>query len=743
MIEKYLDKLEYHVITNKLAKKCFTFLGKEMALNLKPYSVEEEVCKCLDETSEACMLIDSFGNFPIYEVNDQTLNIKKIKSSIPLSAKSLLEIGSILKISRELKKYHTNSNSESYNLCAYFNELYSNPKIEKKIFDSIISENEIADNASPALSSIRKSKKNLELSIRNKLNSMIHSSTFSKYLMDSVITVRNDRFVVPVKEEYRNNVKGFIHDTSSSGSTLYIEPLTVFEMNNKINSLIIEEKIEIETILTNLSGLLFPLVREIEHTVYLIGKLDFISAKAKYAIDTNSVKPIISDIINLKNARHPLIAKEKVVPISLHIGGNDFRTLVITGPNTGGKTVTLKTVGLLCAMAQSGLYIPASDGSSIKVFDNIFADIGDEQSIAESLSTFSSHITNIVHILNVFTENSLVLVDELGAGTDPIEGANLAISLLETFYAKGTLTVATTHYSEIKNYCLLHDGFENASVEFNIKTLKPTYNLLLGIPGKSNAFAISEQIGIPKEIIERASNLISKPDTDIETLMKQIYDSKVNIDKEEREISKNLHQIKLLRKSLENEVSDKLLHEKERIEKSKKQARQILLEAKEEASEIIRKLNKMNNSSDLSKANKLRTQLNDSAKKLNNDGIDLSVLLQLNNKNTSDINYMSNFKSKSKYDTRSVHIKNNKAKNISTEINLIGETVDSAIAELEQYLDSCKMTHLHQIRVVHGKGTGKLREGIHKYLKTSKYVDSFRIGEYGEGDYGVTIVYLK
>lgn len=736
MIDKYLKKLEYNIVCTQIANNCNTFVGKSTALSLTPSEDEKKVCKSLDETSEACSLINSFGDFPIYAINEQTLNIKKIKSSLSLSAKSLLEIANILKMSKELKKYYKNSELELTNLNPYFDELYSNPQIEKSIFNSIISECEIADDASPNLSSIRRAKKNLELSIRNKLNSLIHSSSFSKYLMDTVITMRNDRFVVPVKEEYRSSVKGFVHDSSSSGSTLYIEPIAIFDMNNKVNDLSSQENKEIESILANLSGLLFPISDEIEHSIYLIGKLDFISAKAKFSVENNCVRPIVSNYIDLIDARHPLINPNLVVPITLNIGKNGFNTLVVTGPNTGGKTVTLKTVGLLCAMAQSGLHIPASEGTTVKVFDNIFADIGDEQSIAESLSTFSAHITNIVHILNTFSENSLVLVDELGAGTDPIEGSSLAISLLETFYEKGSLTVATTHYSEIKNYCLTHKGFENASVEFNIKTLKPTYHLLLGIPGKSNAFAISEQIGVPKKIIDRASSLISRQDTDIETLMKQIYDSKIKIDKEELEINKNLQQIELLRKSLEKDVSDKLLHEKEKIEKSKKEARKILLDAKEEATSIIKKLNKMENS-DIAEANKLRSKLNDSAKNLQNGGLDLSVLLQLNNKETLSV------PSSSKTKSKSVHIKNNKTKNISTEINLLGETVDSAISSLEQYLDSCRLAHLHQVRVVHGKGTGKLREGIHKYLKTSKYVDSFRIGEYGEGDYGVTIVYLK
>ena len=427
-----------------------------------------------------------------------------------------------------------------------------------------------------------------------------------------------------------------------------------------------------------------------------------------------------------------MIDKNSVVPIDINIG-KDFNTLVITGPNTGGKTVTLKTVGLLSMMAQSGLHIPWGDGSTIKIFDNIFADIGDEQSIQENLSTFSSHITNIVNILHSYTKNSLILVDELGSGTDPIEGANLAISLLETFNQSGALTLATTHYHEIKNYCLTHDGFENCSLEFDIQNLKPTYHLLIGIPGKSNAFSICKKIGIPDEIINRASDLISKPEMDIETLMKQTYDNKLESDREKQEITKNLHQIESLRKNLENDYSDKLKSEAEKIEKAKEEARQILLDAREEASSLISKLSNMD---DIKKANELRNNLN---KKIANStpesSIDLSVLLKLNKKDMPKLN--------SKNSSKGISYNNNHSLNIASELNLIGENVETACEILDRYLDNASLAHLHEVKVIHGKGTGKLRQGIHQYLKTSKYVKSFSIAGYGEGDYGVTIIKLK
>lgn len=760
MIDKYLDKLEFNNIKSKLIEFTHTFIGKELAENLEPSSNKDTVQKTLDETGEALRLIHEKGVFPIGEASDLRLNIKKLESGISLNAKSLLEIAEILKTSRELCNYYNDSGLMLDNLSIYFDDLYSNIDIEKRIFSSIISEDTISDTASSKLASIRRNKKSLEFDIKNKLNGFIHSNTYSKYLMDAVITIRAGRYVIPVREEYKGQIKGFIHDVSSSGSTVYIEPMSIFEMNNSITNLNVDEAKEIERILEELSSNLYPISGYIAQDNYIIGKLDFISAKAKYAIENDCNKPYISDYIELKNARHPLIDKDKVVPITIALG-KDYRCLVITGPNTGGKTVTLKTAGLLCIMAQAGLYIPALEGSTIKVFDNIFADIGDEQSIEASLSTFSSHIKNIVHILETFTENSLILVDELGSGTDPIEGANLALSLLEYFYNKEALVLATTHYHEIKNYCISHDGFENASVEFDIETLSPTYNLLLGIPGKSNAFAISKRLGIPTDIIDRASSLISKPETDIETLMKDIYDDKVEIEKNKIETEKNLNQIETLRRSLEHEYSEKLDKEKEKIEKAKREAKEILLDAKERANSIIRELNDMSEA-DTKKTNKLRDELNSSIKSLGGEPtLDLSVLLKLNNQygekddkddsaksvkstdsnNAGKRNANKNDRSNSK--SGSVSLNNNKAQSISAEINLIGENVASAVEILDKYLDNCIMAHLSQVRVVHGKGTGKLRQGIHEYLKKCKYVQSFNIAGFGEGDYGVTIVNLK
>ena len=439
MEKKYLDKLEFNIITEKVSNYCSTFLGKNIALKLEPFIDAEKIENFLNETDEAMQAIHSIGSFPIAEISDLSLHVKKLESNIPLNAKSLLEMANLLKISRELINFYKNSEFEFKYLNTYLEELYSNQDIEIKIFYSIISENEISDKASSKLSSIRRNRKNLEAEIKNKLNSILHSNTYSKYIMDSVITIRNNRYVIPVKDEYKNEIKGLIHDTSSSGSTVYIEPIAVFDINNSINNLSIEENKEIDRILEELSSLLYPITNNLISNYNLVGEIDFILAKAKFGIEFDCTKPQIDNFIDFKSARHPLIEKNSVVPIDINLG-KDFHSLVITGPNTGGKTVTLKTVGLLCALAQSGLCIPVKDGSSIKIFDNIFADIGDEQSIETSLSTFSSHITNLVQILNKFTDKSLILVDELGSGTDPLEGANLAISLLEYFFEKKALT---------------------------------------------------------------------------------------------------------------------------------------------------------------------------------------------------------------------------------------------------------------------------------------------------------------
>ena len=493
-----LKKLEYDKILEKIAHFCKTYLGKKYAFNLRPSQDVQEVQKSLKETSQGVVLIQRNSTPPIGEIADITIYLKTLDGCGSLSIKALIELQNILQMAEDLKEYFSKdflSTSDFSALEPYFNDLYVNQSIVSTFARSIIDEDNIADTASAKLQDIRRKERRIEQDIRAKLNVILHSSTYSKYMRENLVTIRSGRYVIPVKEEYRSSIKGFVHDVSSSGSTVFIEPLVVFDLNNELSNLHIEEEQEIERILQNLSGLLFPYTKELQNNAELIGKLDFIFGKARYSIDLNCSTPEINKQkqINLINARHPLIDQEKVVPSSIELG-KDFNVLIITGPNTGGKTVTLKTIGLLSAMACSGLNIPADEHSSIYVFDQIFADIGDEQSISESLSTFSSHMSNIVKITSQATENSLILVDELGSGTDPLEGANLAISILQYFSELGAIVVSTSHYQELKKYALVTPNFKNASVEFDIENLRPTYKLLVGIPGKSNAFAISRKL---------------------------------------------------------------------------------------------------------------------------------------------------------------------------------------------------------------------------------------------------------
>lgn len=802
MDKKYLIKLEYDKILDILSNYACCYLGKNAILSLKPSIQKDEVLFCLSQTAEAVTLLYRKGVAPISDIADIKISLKSLASNLPLSAKSLLEVNEILKTARLLKEYFfseaektTSSTTSSIDLSNFpllselFSTLYTNLDIEKKIFHDILDENTINDDASTNLKRIRKLEKTIESTIKEKLTSMLHSSTYSKYIMEPIITIRNDRYVIPVKEEYRGMIKGFIHDISSSGSTVFIEPLTIFELNNKISSLKIEENIEIDKILKDLSALLSPLTNFLESNLTLIGQLDFIFAKAKYAKEINGILPILNDekFFHLIQARHPLIPRENVVPIDIELG-KDYSSLVITGPNTGGKTVTLKTVGLLSLMVQSGLFIPAKENSSIYIFDQIFADIGDEQSISESLSTFSSHMLNVTQIIQKATSNSLVLLDELGSGTDPIEGSSLAISILEHFYQSNVLTISTTHYHELKTYALVTNGFKNASVEFDVEHLKPTYKLLIGIPGKSNAFAISRKLGLKEEILQKASTLISQDSQSMEEVLKRIYDDKIKIEKEKEEIEKNLNQIQLLRKQLEKDNTLLEEQEKQIIEKAKIQAREILLSAKEEANDIIKELNTLSASSQSNKvANQLRNQLNEDIKKTtfsknNTSATSLSkenvkvglnvfistlqrdgVILSLPNKSNEVLVGIGNAKmnlklkdlSLSKNPTtkslkKEININNNKntntnlkSKSVSSEINVIGYNVEEAIYVIDKFLDDAAISNLPTVRIVHGKGTGALRSGIHQYLKTNAHVNSFRLGTYGEGEMGVTVVELK
>lgn len=644
-----------------------------------------------------------------------------------------------------------------------FSQLYANKSVTNRILQCILDEETIDDRASKTLQSLRKKQKKLEQDIRAKLNDMIRSSTYSKYIQENIITLRNDRFVIPIKEEYRSQIKGFIHDISNAGSTVFIEPISVFEMNNELNGLKKEETLEIEKILQELTELFSPYCEELELDVTLIAQLDFIFAKAKFSQSIKATSPIITTKkeIHLKNARHPFIDKEKVVPISIDLG-DDFSVLLITGPNTGGKTVTLKTVGLLTCMACCGLNIPCDENSSLSVFDQIFADIGDDQSILDSLSTFSSHMLNIVEITKHATENSLILVDELGSGTDPLEGANLAISLLDYFKKMESLTIATTHYQELKQYALVTDGFENASVEFNLSTLSPTYKLLVGIPGKSNAFAISRKLGLDEAIVAKAQSFMTSNQMDIENLLKNIYDNKSSIEKEKLQISQELERISILRKSLEKENKELKQQEQNILQHAKIEARNILMQAKEDANHMIKEMSSSTNRKDLENA---RNTLNAKVKEisfipmtntnlpltdsknaleakdikpnmevfvtsLGQNGIVLSHVSKSNEVQVQVGNLKMNVSvafltlpNKTNKNTSSSAVNNtsissiSKTRIIKSEINVIGLNVEESIFVIDKFLDDASLSKLQTVKIVHGKGTGKLRNRYSSIFK--------------------------
>lgn len=818
-VNKDLFQLEYNKVINLLEKYCKTYIGRKKLFETTPSFCFDEVKKLLNLTTEAINMKIAFGNIPLSEIAEIEQYFKLIKSEINLSCKALLDIAKVLSLSSELKKYFNsnipNNNSSFILLEDLFSSLYVNDSIVTNINNKIIDENTIADDASPTLSSLRKKRHILEQRLKDKLLDLVHSK--SKFMMDSIITIRDGRYVVPVKEKYRNEVKGLVHDISSSGSTLYIEPISTFEMNNEIQNIKIDEEKEINNILKDLTLSLSPIIDNLLNNIDTIGNLDLIFAKAGYSSDTNGNEPTLNTekFVKFVKVRHPLINKLTVVPIDIEIG-KDFSCLVITGPNTGGKTATLKTVGLNLLLAYSGIYPLSDTGTNICVFDNIFIDIGDEQSIQASLSTFSSHMTNIINITNLANRNSLILLDELGSGTDPIEGASLAISTLNYLYNQGCIVLATTHYPELKNYALITKGFKNASCDFDVANLKPTYKLLIGIPGKSNAFAISKKLGLKDEILKNAENNIDSSTVRVEDLLKSIYDNKLQIENEKSEIDKNLKQIQDLRKSIENEKNKLDFDQSKLVEEAKIKARNIILSAKEEANEIIKELNKMidNNNADLKEANILRNKLNNKLENsfaisndyssnsysantqnkvllpedikvgmtafivpLQKEGIIQSlpnrsgeVLVQIGNaKMNVKINNLRPYEgSKSPNSTLAKNIEKSKnssenslennlknskvsfkkaddfkTKNATTEINVIGLTVEEATQIIDKYLDNCMLSGIPSVRIVHGKGTGKLMHGIHTYLKNNHYVKSFRLGAYGEGDLGVTVVELK
>lgn len=788
MNEKVLKTLEFYKIKERLEEYAASQTAKELCRALVPSSDIEEIQKQQKQTSDALQRLIRKGSLSFAGIKDIRPSLKRLSVGASLGIGELLAISSLLDTASRVKSFSRNKDVELEpdSLDEMFDSLEPLYSLNYELKRCIVSEEEISDEASPNLKSIRRTIKNTNEKIRSQLSSMINNQNTRTYLQENVITMRNGRYCIPVKQEYRGQVAGMIHDQSSTGSTLFVEPMAVVKLNNDIKELMIKEQEEIEKILSILSNTAALNQTELEDNFHILTTLDFIFAKASLSRSYHGSEPIFNDkgIIFLKDARHPLLNPKTVVPSNIHLG-DDFYLLIVTGPNTGGKTVSLKTVGLLTLMGQAGLHIPAFEGSKLAVFEEVYADIGDEQSIEQNLSTFSSHMTNTVSILEKADDRSLVLFDELGAGTDPTEGAALATSILSFLRNMQVRTMATTHYSELKVYALSTEGVENACCEFDVETLRPTYRLLIGIPGKSNAFAISSKLGLPEFIIEDAKKRITEQDVAFEDLLSDLETSRVTIEKEQQEIAAYRAEIEQLKKQT-LEKQKQLEERKERmIREANEEARKILQEAKDYADETIRKFNKGMSGKDMEntrgllreKINAANEKLSYKAKKPSQKqnkpedfhlGDAVKVLsLGLNGTITSLPNargdlYVQmgilrsqvNIKDIEKIDeevitgpniqrTSSGKIRMSKTSTISPEINLIGKTVDEALSTMDKYLDDAYLAHLSQVRVVHGKGTGALRQAVHKHLKKLKIVKSFRLGEFGEGDAGVTIVEFK
>lgn len=787
--EKTLRILEYDKIIDMLCKSTVSDMGRSIAEALKPSRDQNEIKELLQETTEAMNLLLKKGSIPIGGA-DIRIVLKKVKLGAVLDPGELLKVAGTLKTSRRLKSFiGEDRGEESFPIIEYYIETLSSHKnIEEKIESVIISEEEISDNASPQLSSIRRRIKEKTASMREKLNHMISSPAYQKYLQDPIITVRGDRYVIPVKQEFRGNIPGIVHDQSASGATLFIEPMPVVEMNNDIKKLKLDEENEEERILRELTALVDEKYDSIKTNMEIIATLDFIFAKAKLSLEHRCTEPKINSrgIVNIKKARHPLLPPDSVVPIDIYLG-ETFNTMVITGPNTGGKTVTLKTLGLLTLMAQSGLHIPAGDYSETAVFDEVFADIGDEQSIEQSLSTFSSHMTNIVSILEHLTPNSLVLLDELGAGTDPTEGAALAMSILELLHEKSIRTAATTHYSELKIYALTTEGICNASMEFDVATLRPTYRLSIGIPGKSNAFEISRKLGLSGQIIKRAKEFISQDDVKFEDLIKSLEDDKKKAEEERDAAVRLKYELEKAKSDLDNKI-ERIESQKEKIiREAHKEALEIVKSSKEEAEELIcelrdaiRKENeeksemigrsrlKIKEREDelesrigesvfkrVSNAPPKEIKIGMSVKIVNLDqkgnvltlpdeegNLMVQVGIMKVNANVNSLKAIAEEKEKPK-GRGNIRAASKKAMEVSAQIDLRGQTLDEALMNVDKYLDDAYLGSLPQVTIIHGKGTGILRAGIMQMLKSHSHVKSYRSGGFGEGGIGATIVEIK
>ena len=792
MNQKALSSLEYPKIIERLTEKASSPMGKELCRKLQPSTDINRIRLMQTQTKDALTRLFQKGSVSFGSVKDIRGSLKRLEIGSSLGIMEILSVCALLENTSRVKAYSRGDRSDlpSDSLDSMFEQLAPLTPLSSEIRRCILSEDEISDDASPALRQVRRNMKVTNDRIHTQLSGLVNGNART-YLQDSVITMRNGRYCIPVKAEYKGQVPGMIHDQSSTGSTLFIEPMAVVKLNNDMRELELQEQKEIEIILAGLSEQIAEEREAIALNLELMVQLDFIFARAGLAMDMNGSESVFNEEgrVLLKKARHPLIPKKKVVPIDIRLG-DDFDLLIITGPNTGGKTVSLKTVGLLTLMGQAGLHIPALDRSELALFHEIYADIGDEQSIEQSLSTFSSHMTNIVSFLEKADSRSLVLFDELGAGTDPTEGAALAISILSYLHDKGIRTMATTHYSELKVYALSTPGVENACCEFSVETLRPTYRLLIGIPGKSNAFAISSKLGLSDQIIERAKEQISEQDESFEDVLSSLEENRVTIENERLEIARYKEEIKTLKAQLESR-QEKLDAQRDRIlRQANEEAHKVLEEAKEYADQTMKLFHKFQkNNVDTSAVERerqeLRKRMNKAEKNMSDrqetkkpkkqltakdirPGDSVKVL-SMNLKGTvgsrpdskgflfvqmgiirskvhlSDLELVDEpvITTPSLQKTGAGKIRMSKSASVSTEINLLGRTVDEAIAELDKYLDDAYIAHLKSVRIVHGKGTGALRKGIHDYLRRQKHVSSFRLGEFGEGDAGVTIVDFK
>lgn len=790
MNKKTLAKLEYNKIIEQLIEHASSFSGKELCRRLKPMTDISAIRSAQDETAAAFTRIVKKGRPSFSGCNPVNDSIRRLEIGGVLGSGELLRICKLLETAGRARAYGRHDNADEIEDCldGYFEQLNPVTILVNEIRRCVINEDEISDDASPGLKHVRRAMNQINDKVHATLSNMVNGS-LRTYLQDPIITMRGDRYCIPVKAEYRSQVSGMIHDQSATGSTLFIEPMAVVKLNNDLKELYGQEQEEIQKVLARLSADTAEYTTEI-HTCYtILRQLDFIFAKGALALDMNASQPIFNTEgrIHIREGRHPLLDKKNVVPITLTLG-DTFDLLIVTGPNTGGKTVSLKTVGLLTLMGQSGLHIPALDRSSLSVFDEVYADIGDEQSIEQSLSTFSSHMTNVVSFLDKADRNSLVLFDELGAGTDPTEGAALAIAILSTLHERGIRTMATTHYSELKIYALSTPGVENACCEFDVETLSPTYRLLVGVPGKSNAFAISSKLGLPDYIINKAKDEISEQDESFEDVLTTLEQNRITLEREKEELARTRAEVESLKQSLAKNQEQIDARKEKMISNATEEAQRILREAKEYADQTMRDFQKFGKENvSVREMEQKRTALREKMNKLDKKKAkevpkrtgnlrpqdlhlgDAVKVLSMNLKGTvstrpdskgnlfvqmgimrtkvhiSDLVLIDEavITGPSISRTSSGKSKLSKAATISTEINLLGKTVDEAVAELDKYLDDAYLSHLPSVRVVHGKGTGALRKGIHNYLRRQKHVADFHLAEFGEGDAGVTIVTFK